>query len=388
MEVYILDELLRRTAVVDRYNSMIWTERFSAFGDFQMVIPDTYENRSVLATNQLISTNVSNRVMKIETAEQKDNSDGQAMLNVSGRSLETILYDRAARPNLNGSIATPSWDLSGKPADILRKMFKDICVTGILDAGDKIPFYVTGSLYPADTIAEPQDSVDVSITDKNLYDAIKNLCNIYKLGFRLYRNFDKSQLMFNIYSGSDRTGTQSTLPPVIFSPDYENLSDVSALRSTEGYKNVAYVVAPNGSRKVYNQETPDTVGGFERRVLHVDATDITLPAGTALQNALEQRGLEELAKNQNLFALDGEIPQSTVNQYGTKYNLGDLVDMRDADGVTNRMRVTEQIFADDDQGERSYPTLTVDTFVTPGSWLAWDYNVVWDAATGTWVEQP
>jgi hypothetical protein len=55
------------------------------------------------------------------------------------------------------------------------------------------------------------------------------------------------------------------------------------------------------------------------------------------------------------------------------------------------MRVTEQIFVSDSQGERSYPTLTVNTFITTGSWLSWMNNKVWldlDGDATTWSEQP
>jgi len=38
MEVYILDDLLRRTAVIDQFNSMIWTERWRDKGDFELVV--------------------------------------------------------------------------------------------------------------------------------------------------------------------------------------------------------------------------------------------------------------------------------------------------------------------------------------------------------------
>ena len=58
--------------------------------------------------------------------------------------------------------------------------------------------------------------------------------------------------------------------------------------------------------------------------------------------------------------------------------------MRNSDGITNQMRVTEQIFVSDIQGERAYPTLAIDRFITPGSWFAWDYNQTWVNADGHW----
>ena len=51
--------------------------------------------------------------------------------------------------------------------------------------------------------------------------------------------------------------------------------------------------------------------------------------------------------------------------------------LQDTTGYASEMMVTEQIFADDKEGERSYPTLALSTTVNPGSWLAWGGDVAW-----------
>ena len=53
------------------------------------------------------------------------------------------------------------------------------------------------------------------------------------------------------------------------------------------------------------------------------------------------------------------------------------------------MMVTEQIWALDAQGLRSYPTLTLFVAVTPGSWIAWDQLKEWDdLTTEEWNTMP
>jgi hypothetical protein len=39
MEWYTLDDALRRDQVIEEFNSFIWTERYSAWGDFQIIAP-------------------------------------------------------------------------------------------------------------------------------------------------------------------------------------------------------------------------------------------------------------------------------------------------------------------------------------------------------------
>jgi hypothetical protein len=67
-----------------------------------------------------------------------------------------------------------------------------------------------------------------------------------------------------------------------------------------------------------------------------------------------------------------------------------MVEQRNTDGVTNKMRVTEQIFVNDKEGERSYPTLSLFQFINTGSWLSWEQNQVWadlENNPTTWAQQ-
>lgn len=386
MELYILDSLLRKTEVIDQFESLIWTERYSAYGDFQLTLFSTPEVRKLLVADTRLTMNESQRVMTINQVENKTDAEGRTTLKVSGVSLEAILEDRLARNTFANLTTTPKWIITGAPADIARAIFDAICRNNLLSVEDNIPFLQTGSISIPSTIPEPEDSIGVELDLMSVYEAIKQICDAYGLGFRLLRNHDTSELYFDVYSGNDRTTAQSTYPPVLFSQELDNLTDVTELTTTAGYKNVAYVYAPNGATIVNAEGAGSLLEGFARRVLYVKADDITLEAGEELDAALQQRGLSELSKYKSLTAFDGQIPQSTEYIYDVHYQLGDLVEIRNADGFSNQMRVAEQIFVSDGEGERKYPTLTADLFITPGSWLAWDYNQTWENADGTWAE--
>lgn len=390
MEVYILDDQFRRNTIIDRYESCIWTERYSAAGDFQLVIHSTPQTRSQLTKGARLAMNNSKRVMTVENTENKDDSEGRSMLTVSGRSLEaTEMENRAVRLNMNGLDTDPNMVFpAAPPADGLRALFDYIMVVGALSPADILPLYDAGTLYPTNTVAEPDTNVILAFPPMTLYKAIVDVCDAYGIGFRLYRGPDNSKLYFDIYTGDDRTSTQTTKPAVIFAPDLENLTNMSEFSSIELYKNVALVIAQHGSRWVYANADAVTASGFDRKVLVVDANDIDTPASIALNDELDQRGLEELSKYKPIQAIDGELPTNSPYRYGIDYELGDIVEMRNDDGLTNRMRVTEQIFVDDAEGERSYPTLALDIFIAPGTWASWDANGVWDTAIGTWDEQP
>jgi hypothetical protein len=388
MELYTLDSLLRRTEVIDRFESLIWTERYSKAGDFELHILSDSTTRDLLQAGTRLALSDSYRVMTVEEIEDKDDSEGRSLLTVKGPSLEAILDDRTTRgagPGTTGD--TTKWTFTNiNPVTIINNIFNSICVTNTAIAADKIPFYTTGSLYPADTIAAPTDVIATfDVPTDTLYSIFTQIADAYGIGFRLYRSLDTSKIYFNVYTGSDRTTKQTNLPPVIFSSGLDTLAEVSVLTTATAAKNVAYVYAPNGSAVVYSPGY-ESVTGFDRRVLNVNASDITLAAGAALDAALQQRGKDELAKYKTVRAIDGQVPQTTLFKYGVDYNLGDLVEMRNDDGVASLMTVTEHIFVSDSEGERSYPTLAENLFLVPGSWNAYDISKTWDNvdATLTW----
>lgn len=377
MEVYVLDSLLRRTQVFDKFESLIWTERFSEIGDFELDLKSTLENRSAFTSGTRIAINNSRRVMTVETVEDSTDPDGKHILKVTGHSIENLLKDRVAKYSLSDTTVEPTWDITETPGNVARIMFDHICRDGALDPKDRIPFLQPGTIFPPGTIPEESTPITVNQSPDELYNAIKGVVDPYDLGFRLVRDFDTSKLYFDIYSGNDRTTRQTTLAPVIFSANLENIQNTTEFTSIEASKNVAYVFSPAGFLVVYGENVDPDVEGFERRLLIVNASDVTTdfidPMG-----ALLQKGTEELNKSRAISLFDGEVNQYNEYTYGVDYDLGDLVEMRNKDGIITYKRVTEQIFVADAQGERSYPTLYLDLFAGENDWLSWNSKqTVW-----------
>ncbi|ALY08628.1 minor tail protein [Arthrobacter phage CapnMurica] len=377
MEVYILDDFLRRKSVIDLFESCIWTDRFAAKGDVEIVVPSIDKYRRLLVPGTQLALNESDRIMTIETADTKTDSEGRTLLTASGVSLESMLEDRIATDGVSPTTENGKWVIRGTPGNVVRQLFDLICRQGMLHPGDVIPFIQPGTLYPEGSLGEISQVFDFEIPLGTLYQTVKDICDMYDLGFRLVRDGDKSKLFFEVYSGDDRTTQQSELSPVLFSPELDNLQNVSEMASISGSKNVAYVFSKTASRIVYAADAGQDTAGFDRRVLHVNATDIDATDPVVIQALLLQKGQEALAGHRPLSAIDGEINQYSKYKYGRDYGLGDLVEMRNTSGATNHMRITEQIFVSDAQGDRSYPTLTMNRFITNGTWDSWG-NTTWD----------
>jgi hypothetical protein len=378
MEVYILDSLYQRVQVFDNHNSLIWTERHSAWGDFELHLQSTIATRRAFVPGVRLAMNESYRIMMVETVEDTTDSTGIQQLKITGRSIEALLDNRAALAVLGDTTTTPKWILTGTPGDIARQIFHDICVTGVLDVGDIFPLIIEDSIFPTDTIPEPADIIEIDLDPTTVYSGVKGVVDLYSMGFRIVRDPFTGNIYWDIHTGSDRTTKQTDLGAVVFAPDLDNLQNTSELTSNALYKNVAYVISPVGFEIVTPLDVDPSISGFDRQVILVNATDITDTDTGVASAKMIQRGKDALSQNNRLKAFDGELNQNSVYKYGIDYNLGDLVEQRNVDGVTNQMQVTEQIFVSDEQGERSYPTLTLNQFITPGTWAALPVSQVWD----------
>lgn len=466
MELYTLDGLLRRTEIVEGYETFIWTERFSNLGELEIIAPSTQQFRNLLASGTMLGLSESKRVMEIQTITDSTDADGSKMLSIKGEELSSVLKHRIAMTS--AAVVKPNtWRATATPRGIINMLFDYVCRNGSSSLTDKLPLLVGGSLYTDGTLVEDGNTYIVERPTSRLYDAIQEVAEVYDLGFRLYKGDDNGKLYFDVYKGNDRTTSQTVRPPVIFAESLDSLQSVSELASVANSKNVAYV--KNGALVtiVYANGTSVETSGFAKRTLYVDATNIEYPERTnsitddqqkainktsglkealdthkaALQKligktrlatgeaslitafttssvsaslitsaektlvdstvtsstALEAaeaswmsaamilRGNEELAKNRSISAFDGEITQLSPYKYNQHYNMGDLVEMRNATGLANQMLVTEQIFTSDATGERAYPTLTNKLFITPGSWMSWENSQTWEIAPGTWA---
>jgi len=384
MQLYILDSILRRTTVVDRFESLIWTERWSDLGDFELDVVSSLENRTRFYVGTKLAINKSHRVMEVESVEDAVDSDGKEMLAVKGRSLERVLDDRVAKFSMNDLETEPEWVITDTPGNVARYMFDRVCRFTGLSPNDAIPFLQSGSMFTPGNIPEPTTQITHTQRPESLYRAIKAVCKVYDLGFRLCRNFDESQLYFDIYSGNDRTSQQSVFPPVVFSVSLDNIQNYQELTTLQQSKNVAYVYSKDHVVVVYGKNVPTNIAGFERRVMHLTPN---IPEDHPnIPNFLSEEGKKALraARSQSIF--DGEVNERSAYVYGVDYEVGDLVEMRNKDGVISHKRVSEQIFVSDEQGERSYPTLSLDAQDPQATWLSYSNNPeTWsNYTTETW----
>lgn len=398
MELYILDKLYRRVAVLDDFMSMIWTERFQAFGDFEVKFRSNRDLRTRIRKNTLFAMSDSERVMIVNEIEDEINDDGEQILTISGPSIERpILQMRVAKESFG---STDPWYMTASPIGIPRALFEHIMgetpgfdISGI----DKIPLLT--QRFPAPS----QFAIDAGVTEVidwvqtepvTLYTALQRACEPYDLGFRIIRDEENPQLYFEVFTGDDLTTRQTDKSPVVFSQFMENVQNSKEYTNVSEFANVVYAYTDAGEFAFVGRDLnlgTGHISGLDRKILLTRATvpndwpdtpeSYLRRVGTDILNQQSHRGY-------SIF--EGEINQNNVYQYKEDYDLGDVVEFRNRDGNHTYRHVTEQIFVSDEEGERSYPTLSVEKFQEDDTWDYFgDLDYTWDDfqwSSETWAD--
>lgn len=366
MDLYSLDpETFKIQAAIDGYSTLIWTERYSDAGDVTLVVPSNLENRQKYFEGMFLWTPESLDVVLIDTV-----LDQEGKLLITGKFLAGFLTERILRDTW--TTTATSWKLTGTPGNIVATIVQQMCVAGGLITGTVLPS-TNGSNEPIPNLTVTDattsgSSTTIAVDYGNVFDGVKQICDAEGLGFRMYPPDLQAGIPaveFLVYEGRDLTSGQSVNPVVIFDPALDSLSSTSELRSIAGYKTAAFAWAANmttrGSIGVAFVNGTDSITGFARRTLLVDASDIDASqyTSTELTSILNRRAKNALVNNNYVRTTDGTVVPNNQFVYGLDYKLGDIVELRGNSDLATSARVTEYIRSKDNTGETAYPTLSV-----------------------------
>lgn len=343
MDLYLLEKgTYKRIAVVDDFKSLIWTERMSDPGEFELILPPSKRWNS-LTINRLLTHTETKEAMIIEEREETTDQQGEQVLKIRGRSLDILLEKRSVVP----PAGKENWTNYGPISEAISLLVRDFALssTGLGGANDIIP-----ELYRYIDITE-MDVHSIAVPIKDLYTAIKDLADSRNLRFGIELMATSPRLRFYAVEGSGRQ--------IFFSTQLDTLSDPSFLHTNSDYYNVAYIWSAEGKYRTSVGATSST--GIDRRVLTVYASDLNVDEETSvsqLTSQMKQRGLEELAKHKEKKLFDGKLTGIDPYIYRTHYDLGDTVTLIDSNNNKQQVRISEYIFSQDSQGLRRYPTFT------------------------------
>lgn len=350
MEVLVLDTAFNAVGILDSYISLIWTDRYNQCSDFEITTPSDASFLNLLKPDYYLWFNQSDHVMIVEDFNTKtDASDGNTII-FTGRSLESLLDRRIIWSQTN---------IDGNLQEGVKKLLEENVISPS-DSNRKIDNFVFKS-------SEDERITSLKLTAQytgdNLYDTICAICKSVNIGFKITLD-DDNRFVFELYCGDNRSYSQDKNAYVVFSSDYENIINSDYLESKKNLKNVALVAGEGegSSRKIVSI---GATSGIDRRELFVDARDVSssVDGGTLSEteynNQLIQRGGERMSEYKLIQAFDGEMDTSHMYSYREDYFIGDIVQIKDKNGIEYSARIIEMIFSKNTNEESNYPTFEI-----------------------------
>lgn len=412
MDVVRLDQDFKPDRLIEGWSSMIWTERYSTFGEFTMTTPMISESRQLIPEGTKISLLDSEEIMIVDTHSIDRDEQGGALNKITGSSFPVIIDDRDTIGRaINTSVYPNSWEMRRyyTPAHAVAVLLwnhlidnaiplaaplEDLNGDPIVGPGDArllIPkLKITATNIQVWTDPNP-DYLDEENPDKwhvrkwvvdvgSLLKPVSDIMAQGKLGIRSRRPTSKmiqpisfaeegilqvggpqqtTDIAIDIYQGRDLSET------VTFRYDAGQIEKPTYLYSNRGHKNIAHVASAQKELIVAAPGVDPNVGGLDRRILYFDVgnlADMDIEGNftdSDWDRILTQKALTELEKYNKVALFDGEISPLNAVKYGKDYFLGDKVTLQAEYGLESTMMVSEYIRSQDENGETGYPTLSL-----------------------------
>ncbi|WP_213950367.1 siphovirus ReqiPepy6 Gp37-like family protein [Tepidanaerobacter syntrophicus] len=327
--IRILSPALDLQGEVDNYLSLTFCRSYHLPGKFQLVTNRKVQNTDKLNINSLIMLGADTfKTGIIRHKEIKTNEHGEEILTVKGFTLGAITKQRITIPP-----ADNAQDIIEANAETVMKHYVQRNCKDISEM--EFPMLIIGDDQQRGEIIKWQSRY------KNLGEELEQISSLTGLGWHIYPDFEQKKWIFDICSGRDFSVNQNTHPPVIFSPEFENISSQEFTDSLIGFANYV-VVAGQGEgvgRDIVMLGSDDA--GLDKHVIFVDARDIKNSAD------LSERGKVKLAEHQRIISLQSEILTQGPFEYEKDWDVGDIVTVQNKDWnltLDTRIMEVEEIY--------------------------------------------
>lgn len=356
MELYVLDSNFRMLSVLDGYESLIWTDRYNASGDFEIYTPISSDFLQYMIPGYYLFNTETNKIMIIEDLSVTSEVETGVHISVVGKSLESILSRRV--------IWEQKTFLNTDPIEIIFSLLQ----SEIEQPTNERRKITNFKHLPAPENLPSRDPIDLNLFGESLEEVIETLCASYSIGYSIVLN-EHDEFVFSLYYGTDRSYAQDANPWVRFSTEYDNLVDANYQEVHSSYRNAILIKGEEDmdTHVIFKAEydLEDAIG-LERREMYTDSADINrndddhnpIP-DSQYQALLIQRGKEVLAENKTGTVFEGGVETHVSFQYNKDYFLGDVVQIVTPTNIEARARITEIIRSFNDSGIDTVPTFSI-----------------------------
>lgn len=327
-------------AEIDNYESMHFVRRWHGVDDIELTINRYKRHTDLLQRGNIIIVGSDlHKAFIIKHKEIELTDEGKISENwaIKGLGLKSILGQRLTVPPV-----MKAYDVITSNAETVMKHYVDSNVVSSPDSNRNITQLLLAS--------NQNRGIDVEWSSryKNLAEELTEISTYSGLGWNVSLDFSQNRWVFDVLQGRDLTSTQSILPPVIFSPQFDSLQSLQYSESELGYKNVGYV-AGQGEGEDRRIVEVGVDAGLRRNELFIDARDVAevdeddRPIPTEeIEGTLTERGQQKLSEHAQELFMEGQVLTKSPFKYETDYDLGDMVTIREKEwGVTMDSRITE-----------------------------------------------
>lgn len=352
MELVKLNANFQPDTLIENYESLVWTERYSTAGNFELVSENVSEVISLLpsSTDTFVSLRDSNIVMLVENHKIEKKKGQAAQVTTTGRSIEAPLLERRTTVPKNAiGLAPGEWGISAKSSSDLAYYVMNFLLENPATA-------LAADIFPQLTFPQPSDwntgptSESYVVERGELYSWALKQVVANKHALKAERpNLSGNKVAIRVYKGTDRSTS------IVFDARFDDFDEATYLLSRKGSKNTAQVFGSTDSLEV-NVGGPYT--GLNRFVDYIDAISDTdgVSPGPTLDEYLRNLGIVEIGNANKTEMFTGEISSQTAAEYGIDYYLGDTVKLVGEYGLSQKVTISEFVRTSDATGEKAYPT--------------------------------
>lgn len=315
MELYIYNSNRELVGIVESFEYLRWTRRYSQCGSFELKAIATSENTELLKEGNIIWKNDDEEAGIIEHLELSQTD--HEIITASGRFATSFLSRRIVwqTEKLSGDISTCVEQLLNNnlinPPDIARK--------------------IANISFSAPNLNVP---ISTQVSYRNLMDAVTELCVASDIGIKTVFNPATGVFTVALYMG---TGSQA-----VFSKEFENLTEQIYTISAGDYANTALVGGEGeGTDRTFVAITSGS--GETRHEIFVDAKDLRAEDfGSDYIDTLIFRGQSKLSEQAIRYSFDTSVNPHGNLTYKIDFDLGQTVKViSKAWGVSMTTRITE-----------------------------------------------
>ena len=310
-------DTMRLMGVIDVYTSMTQTDRWCSPGEWELTLPATATAVELMRVGRMIVADGYAGMIESIDISQADDAD---QIQARGCDLGGLLALRLALPAAGAEYAV----YEGAPGAVMAQIVRDNCISPALPAR-AYPHMDIG------TVDNSGESISVQVRYDTVAAVLESIGTAHGLCWRV--RLDDGRMLLDIRAARDLSASQAIEPPVIYAPEYGNVTGQAYTHDVSKAYNTA-VVAGSGSGA---EREVCWVGldaaGYLRRETYLTARGYV---------SLSEAGEQALLKYAPRRALEGELTGGGDYSYGKHWRVGDIITVRHLPwGVSMDVQVTE-----------------------------------------------